>query len=71
MAVANLAQVIRSFGHLAANLDPLGSSPTGDPSLELAYHGLSEDDLHQIPASLVGGPILNALSAGSQGCLML
>src|ERR1041384_7976806 len=29
----NLAQSIRRYGHLAAQLDPLGSKPPGDPSL--------------------------------------
>jgi 2-oxoglutarate dehydrogenase E1 component len=58
LAVANLAQSIRSYGHLAAQLDPLGSPPPGDPSLEPASHGLSEADLSALPASLVGGPPL-------------
>lgn len=56
MGVVNLAQAIREFGHLDAQLDPLGSPPPGDPSLDPAYHGLREDDLHHLPATLVGGP---------------
>jgi 2-oxoglutarate dehydrogenase E1 component len=58
VAVANLAQSIRTYGHLCAQLDPLGSEPTGDPSLDPDYHGLSTADLRGLPASLVGGPIL-------------
>ncbi len=57
VGVANLAQSIREYGHLAAQLDPLGATPPGEPSLALAYHGLTEADLHRLPASLVGGPV--------------
>jgi 2-oxoglutarate dehydrogenase E1 component len=56
MGVVNLAQAIREYGHLAAQLDPLGSPPPGDPSLDPAAHGLSEEDLRQLPGSLIGGP---------------
>jgi len=52
----NLAQAIRGYGHLAARLDPLGRPPHGDPSLEPSAHGLSEEDLRRLPASLVGCP---------------
>lgn len=31
VGVANLAECIRRYGHLAARLDPLGSEPIGDP----------------------------------------
>src|SRR5688572_20905013 len=57
VAAANLAQAIREYGHLAAQLDPLGSPPPGDPSLNSETYGLTDDDLRQMPASLVGGPI--------------
>ncbi len=57
MAAVNLAQAIREFGHLAAQLDPLGSLPPGEPSLELGSHNLTEADLRQLPASLIGGPV--------------
>jgi 2-oxoglutarate dehydrogenase E1 component len=67
MAAVNLAQAIREFGHLAAQLDPLGSSPPGEPSLELSYHNLTEAELHQLPARLIGGPVtengMDALAA--------
>jgi len=53
VGVVNLAQAIRKFGHLAANLDPLGSDPPGDPSLDIKSHGLSEQDLIELPASLI------------------
>ncbi len=58
VGTVNLAQAIREYGHLAAQLDPLGSPPPGDPSLAPAYHGLSAEDLRALPASLVGGPVV-------------
>lgn len=57
VGAVNLAQAIRAFGHLAADLDPLGSQPPGDPDLELASHSLTEADLSLLPASLVSGPV--------------
>lgn len=54
-AVLKLAQAIRWYGHWAAALDPLGSPPPGDPSLQLNTYGLNEADLKAIPAALVGG----------------
>jgi 2-oxoglutarate dehydrogenase E1 component len=51
-----LADSIRRYGHLAAQLDPLGSPPIGDPSLSPEAYGITDDDLKQLPASLVGGP---------------
>ena len=55
--VVNLAQAIREYGHLAAQLDPLGSPPPNDPALDLVTYGLTEADLRELPASLIGGPI--------------
>lgn len=55
--VVNLANAIREYGHLAAQLDPLGAQPPGDPALHLDYFGLSEETLRQLPADPVGGPV--------------
>ncbi len=67
VATVNLAQAIREHGHLAAQLDPLGTPPKGDPALELQTYGLTEQDLARFSASLIGGPIAegsaNALEA--------
>ena len=60
VGVANLAECIRRYGHLAAQLDPLGSQPPGDPSLSPEAHGVTEADLHELPASLVGGFVAEA-----------
>ncbi|MEM7125795.1 MAG: 2-oxoglutarate dehydrogenase E1 component [Chloroflexota bacterium] len=59
VAVANLAQAIRRYGFLDAQLDPLGTPPPGDPELSLTYHGLNEAELAELPCSLIGGPIVD------------
>jgi 2-oxoglutarate dehydrogenase E1 component len=67
VGAVNLAESLRKYGHLKAQLDPLGTRPIGDPSLAPEAHGLSADDLRRLPASLIGGPIAagaaNALDA--------
>jgi 2-oxoglutarate dehydrogenase E1 component len=60
---ADLAQAIRSRGYLAASLDPLGSTPMGDPSLTLEFHDLSADKLRQLPAEIAKAPGENAYQA--------
>jgi 2-oxoglutarate dehydrogenase E1 component len=57
VGAVQLAQSIRRYGHLAAAIDPLGSRPSGDPTLVAATHGVTDDDLRALPASLVGGAI--------------
>jgi len=56
VGAVNLADSIRRYGHLAAQLDPLGSKPHGDPSLRAETHGVTEQDLRSLPAHLVAGP---------------
>src|SRR5689334_7310055 len=51
VAAVNLAQSIRRYGHLAAQLDPLGGKPIGDPSLVPETHGVTESDLRELPPS--------------------
>ncbi|HEY0872569.1 MAG TPA: 2-oxoglutarate dehydrogenase E1 component [Vicinamibacterales bacterium] len=48
-----LAQSIRRYGHLAAQLDPLGTPPAGDPALMPETHGVTNEDLRALPASLM------------------
>jgi 2-oxoglutarate dehydrogenase E1 component len=62
VGAANLVESIRRYGHLAARLDPLGTEPIGDPSLSPRAHGITEDDLRQLPAALVGGPAAESSS---------
>ncbi len=57
VGTVNLAESIRKFGHMDAHLDPLGSEPRGDYSLREESHGITEDDLRRLPASLIVGPI--------------
>src|SRR5829696_4070429 len=53
IGAVNLAQSIRRYGHLAAQLDPLGSRPIGDPALKPERHGITNEDLRALPDSLV------------------
>jgi 2-oxoglutarate dehydrogenase E1 component len=62
VGAVNLAQSIRHYGHLAAQLDPLGARPLGDPSLLPDTHGVTEEDLRNLPASLISSPICDQLS---------
>ncbi len=61
--LVSLAHAVRGYGYLAAHLDPLGSPPRSDPSLDPAAYGLSQEDLNQLPASLVGGPVADIASS--------
>ena len=55
IAASALAHAIRSRGHLGAHLDPLGSKPLGDPALLTETHGITDEDLAQLPSEVVGG----------------
>ena len=59
VGAVNLAESLRKFGHMDAQIDPLESPPPGDPSLLLETHGVTEEILEQLPAGLVAGPISN------------
>ena len=48
-----LVAAYRTHGHLAAHLDPLGSPPPGDPSLEPANWGLTPALQSAVPASVL------------------
>jgi 2-oxoglutarate dehydrogenase E1 component len=56
VGAANLAESIRRYGHLAARIDPLGTPPIGDSTLWPQAHGITDDDLKRLPASLIDGP---------------
>jgi 2-oxoglutarate dehydrogenase E1 component len=48
-----LVRAHRTHGHLAARLDPLGSAPVGDPALDPAPLGLTDEIMAQIPARIL------------------
>src|SRR5262245_52982411 len=49
-----LLGAIERYGHLAVQLDPLGSTPPGAVELTAEFHGITERDLQGIPASALG-----------------
>jgi 2-oxoglutarate decarboxylase len=52
-AATSVVKAHRMHGHLAADLDPLGSEPVGDPALEPATVSLTEELMARIPASVL------------------
>ncbi len=52
-AATSLVKAHRTHGHLGAHLDPLGSLPIGDPAMDPATYGLTEEVMEQIPADLL------------------
>jgi 2-oxoglutarate dehydrogenase E1 component len=53
-ATAGLVDSIRAYGHLAAEIDPLGTRPPGTPELTPEFHGITEADLQTIPGDVLG-----------------
>ena len=51
---AALIDAIRHYGHLAVQLDPLGSKPPGAAELTAEFHGITEQELADVPASSLG-----------------
>jgi multifunctional 2-oxoglutarate metabolism enzyme len=51
-AASTFISRVRSHGHLAARLDPLGSEPEGDPGLDPEALGLTPEIQAKIPAKL-------------------
>ena len=65
-AATSLLKAYRTHGHLAADLDPLGSRPKGDPALDPENLHLTPDLMSKIPASILrigvpGETLLEAL----------
>jgi 2-oxoglutarate dehydrogenase E1 component len=65
-AAMALVKAFRTHGHLAARLDPLGSEPAGDPSLDPALLGLTPEVMAGIPSGVLrikvpGATLLEAL----------
>ncbi|HZJ23862.1 MAG TPA: thiamine pyrophosphate-dependent enzyme, partial [Anaerolineales bacterium] len=53
---ANLAQAIRLYGYLSANLDPLDNAPVENPLLTLDFYNLQKEDLLHLPADILNLP---------------
>lgn len=53
---AALVHAIRTYGHLAVQLDPLGSPPTGAAELHPEFHGIAEAELADVPGAALGFP---------------
>ena len=64
---ATLLAAIREYGHFAAQLDPLGSTPPGAAELTPAFHGITEADLHDVPASALVAAGVRAEIPASEG----
>ena len=65
-AATSLLKAYRTHGHLAAQLNPLGGEPKGDPALEPENLNLTPELMAQIPASILrigveGETLLDAL----------
>lgn len=57
VGAAALAQAIREYGHLDANIDPLARPVADNPDLDLNTYGLTENDLRALPSMVVGGEV--------------
>jgi len=53
-AAADLVGAIQRYGHLAVQLDPLGTPPPGAAELKAEFHGVTEADLERLPAAALG-----------------
>ncbi len=67
VGAAALAQAIREYGHLDANIDPLARPVAENPDLDSATYRVTDADLRALPAMVVGGDVAgrsaNALDA--------
>src|SRR5258705_2922590 len=53
---ANLAQAIRLYGYLSANLNPLDNALAENPLLTLEFYNLQKEDLLNLPADILNLP---------------
>ena len=51
---ASLIDAIRHYGHFAVQLDPLGTQPSGAAELTPEFHGITEQELADVPATALG-----------------
>ncbi len=62
-AASTFVSRVRSHGHLAARLDPLGSEPEGDPGLDPVALGLTPAIQAKLPANIFGVYVAGATLA--------
>jgi len=55
---ARYTTAIRTFGHLAVALDPLGTPPPGAAERTLEFHGITDADLDAVSGAALGFPHL-------------
>ncbi|MBX3134250.1 MAG: 2-oxoglutarate dehydrogenase E1 component [Gemmatimonadaceae bacterium] len=55
---ARYTSSIRAYGHLAVQLDPLGTPPPGAQELTPEFHGITEAELEQVSGASLGWPHL-------------
>jgi len=53
VSAVKLADNIRTYGHLAADINPLNNTPKDTRRIELNEYNLTEEDLRQIPVSFI------------------
>ena len=53
-AASALVHGLRDYGHLAVQLDPLGTTPPGARELTPEFYGITEADLAAVPATALG-----------------
>ncbi|MFA6166810.1 MAG: 2-oxoglutarate dehydrogenase E1 component [Gemmatimonadaceae bacterium] len=56
--VARYTAAIRRYGHLAVQLDPLGTPPPGAVELTLEHYGITDDDLDLVSGAAIDFPHL-------------
>ena len=65
-AAVQLAEAIRSHGHLAADIYPLKDRKLDSSRIELASYGLTDADLVEMPASLFFNNVPGSVNNGKQ-----
>ncbi|WP_019155666.1 2-oxoglutarate dehydrogenase E1 component [Robertmurraya massiliosenegalensis] len=64
LAAANLADKVRGYGHLAADIYPLKNQEPDKELIEMEYYGLSKKDLVEIPAHVISTDIPTEIKNG-------
>jgi 2-oxoglutarate dehydrogenase E1 component len=71
LAAVQLADAIRAHGHLASNIYPLNDRPKDASRLEPSAYGLTEQDLKEVPVSLLLPDAPNSIQNGLEAITYL